>query len=162
AKDPRRNNAFAYYDDDPRGVKTPAGCHIRRVNPRDALRDSIVNPRLHRIYRRGVAYGPMLPDGVLVDDGASRGSVISFVNANPGRQFEFIQSQWVNDGDFISAGSDKDPIAGSPAEDGQYTFPARPVRRRFNGLSSFVVTKGGEHVFLPGIGELRWLVDGCR
>jgi Dyp-type peroxidase family len=160
AKDPRRNNAFAYYDDDPRGVKTPTGSHIRRVNPRDALHDSIVNPRLHRIYRRGVAYGPVLPDGVLVDDGIERGSVISFVNANPGRQFEFIQSQWVNDGDFISAGSDKDPIAGNHTDNHQYTFPAKRIRRRLAGLSTFVVTKGGEHVFLPGIGGLRWLAAG--
>jgi Dyp-type peroxidase family len=160
ANDLQRNNAFAYYDDDPKGLKTPAGCHIRRVNPRDGLRDSIVNPRLHRIYRRGVAYGPMLPDGVLEDDGVARGSVITFVNANPGRQFEFIQSQWVNDGDFISAGSDKDPIAGNHAKDSQYLFPSKRARRRLTGLSSFVVTKGGEHVFLPGIGGLRWLAAG--
>jgi hypothetical protein len=85
--------------------------------------------------------------------------VIAFANANPGQQFEFVQSQWVNDGDFISAGNDRDPIAGSHAENGQFTFPARPVRRRLNGLSSFVVTKGGEHVFLPGIGGLRWLAS---
>ena len=130
------------------------------MNPRDALHDSIVNPRLHRIYRRGVAYGPVLPDGVLVDDGVERGSVISFVNANPGRQFEFIQSQWVNDGDFISAGSDKDPIAGNHTDNHQYTFPAKRMRRRLAGLSSFVVTKGGEHVFLPGIGGLQWLAAG--
>ena len=30
------------------------------------------------------------------------------------------------------------------------------------GIPSFVVTKGGEHVFLPGIGGLRWLAEGCR
>jgi hypothetical protein len=103
----------------------------------------------------------MLPDGVLEDDGVSRGSVITFVNANPGRQFEFIQSQWVNDGDFISASSDKDPIAGNHAEDSQYIFPSKRARRRLTGLSSFVVTKGGEHVFLPGIGGLRWLAEGA-
>jgi deferrochelatase/peroxidase EfeB len=160
AKDPLRNNAFEYADDDLKGLKTPAGSHIRRVNPRDALRDSIVNPRLHRIFRRGTAYGPMLQDGILEDDGIARGTVIAFVNANPGRQFEFVQSQWVNDGDFISAGDEKDPIAGNHAEAGQFTFPAKPARRRLEGLPSFVVTKGGEHVFLPGIGGLRWLAEG--
>jgi Dyp-type peroxidase family len=158
-KDPLRNNAFAYHGDDPKGLKTPAGSHIRRTNPRDSLSDTIVNTRLHRVFRRNSAYGAMLPEGILDDDGASRGNVIAFINANPGRQFEFVQSQWVNDGDFISAGRDKDPIAGNHAEDGQYTFPAKPVRRRLNGLSSFVVTKGGEHVFLPGIGGLRWLAS---
>jgi hypothetical protein len=101
----------------------------------------------------------MLPEGLLEDDGVARGTVIALANANPGRQFEFVQSQWVNDGDFISAGHDKDPIAGNHAVDSQYTFPARPVRRRLDGLSSFVITKGGEHVFLPGIGGLRWLAS---
>ena len=159
AKDPQRNNAFAYHDDDPKGLKTPQGSHIRRINPRDALRDSIVDTRLHRIFRRGATYGPMLPAGALDDDGVARGTVIAFANANPGRQFEFVQSQWVNDGDFISAGHDKDPLAGNHVEDSQYTFPARPARRRLAGLPSFVVTKGGEHAFLPGIGGLRWLAS---
>jgi deferrochelatase/peroxidase EfeB len=130
------------------------------VNPRDGLRDSIVNIRLHRIFRRGTTYGPMLPEGVLEDDGVARGTVIAFVNANPGRQFEFVQSQWVNDGDFISMGRDKDPIAANHNGDGAYVYPARPARRRLSGLPSFVVTRGGEHVFLPGIGGLLWLDAG--
>jgi Dyp-type peroxidase family len=159
AKDPQRNNAFAYHDDDPKGLKTPQGSHIRRINPRDALRDTIVDTRLHRIFRRGATYGPMLPAGALDDDGVARGTVIAFANANPGRQFEFVQSQWVNDGDFISAGHDKDPLAGNHVEGSQFTFPARPARRRLAGLPSFVVTKGGEHAFLPGIGGLRWLAS---
>jgi deferrochelatase/peroxidase EfeB len=157
ARDPMRNNAFSYAGDDPRGLKTPAGSHIRRVNPRDALSGSIVDTRLHRIFRRGAAYGPMLPEGALEDDGIARGAVIAFANASPGRQFEFVQSQWVNDGDFISASSDKDPLIGNHIEGAQFAFPAKPVRRRITGLSSFVTTKGGEHVLLPGICGLRWL-----
>jgi Dyp-type peroxidase family len=159
-KDPLRNNAFDYYDDDPKGKKTPVGSHIRRCNPRDALKDSIVEARLHRLLRRGSAYGPMLPEGVLEDDGVDRGIVLAFVNANPGRQFEFVQSQWVNDGDFVSAGSEKDPIIGIHGGSGEFTYPARPVRKHFVGLPSFVVTKGGEHVFLPGIRGLKWLAAG--
>ena len=93
SKDPHRTNAFAYHDDDPKRLRTPGGSHIRRVNPRDALADSIVNTRLHRIFRRGATYGPMLPEGLLEDDGVARGTVIAFANANPGRQFEFVQSQ---------------------------------------------------------------------
>jgi len=33
--DPRRNNVFLF-GDDPIGYKTPAGSHIRRMNPRDS------------------------------------------------------------------------------------------------------------------------------
>jgi deferrochelatase/peroxidase EfeB len=156
-KDPLQNNAFAYYEDDPKGKKTPMGSHIRRCNPRDALNDSIVDARLHRLLRRGSAYGPMLPEGVLEDDGVDRGIVLAFVNANPGRQFEFVQSQWINDGDFISAGSEKDPVIGSHDGIGAYTYPAKPIRKHMVGLPSFVVTKGGEHVFMPGIRGLKWL-----
>jgi Dyp-type peroxidase family len=159
-QDARRNNAFAYYDDDPKGLKTPLGCHIRRTNPRDSLKDSITENRLHRLYRRGSAYGPMLPEGVLDDDGQDRGVVLAFVNADPGRQFEFVQSQWINDGNFISSGSEKDPLVGSHEGRGEYTYPAKPVRQHIVGLPSFVVTKGGEHVFLPGISGLKWLAEG--
>lgn len=81
AADPLRNNDFSY-GDDPRGVRTPLGAHVRRVNPRDTLDGT---GRLHRILRRGAAYGPMLPEGVLDDDGEDRGLMLSFVNADPGR-----------------------------------------------------------------------------
>src|SRR6266702_2465215 len=46
--DPDRNNAFLYYDDDPSGLNTPLGSHIRRSNPRDALKDQGGVVNLHR------------------------------------------------------------------------------------------------------------------
>ena len=161
AADPLRNNDFGY-GDDPRGVQTPVGAHIRRVNPRDALDGTATDIRLHRILRRGAAYGPMLPEGILDDDGAERGLMLSFVNADPGRQFEFILSQWVNDGDFISAGHTKDPVAGNHGGHGDFVYPARPVRQHLADLPSFAVTRGGAHVLLPsircleGLTERRW------
>jgi Dyp-type peroxidase family len=155
--DKMRNNAFSYYDDDADGHKTPVGSHIRRVNPRDALKDTITDVRLHRVLRRGSAYGPLLPDGAVEDDGVDRGIVLALINANPGRQFEFVQSQWVNDGDFISQGSRTDPIVGRRDISSDYAYPAKPVRRRLAGLADFTATKGGEHVFLPGLGGLEWL-----
>jgi len=156
--DKRLNNAFAYHDDDPEGRKTPVGCRIRRVNPRDALQDTPTDARLHRVLRRGSAYGPLLPAGA-EEDGQDRGIVLAIINANPGRQFEFVQSQWINDGDFISQGSRTDPIVGRRDTSDDYVFPAKPVRRRLTGLANFTVTRGGEHVFLPGLGGLRWLAQ---
>lgn len=157
--DPMRNNAFAYYDDDKDGKKTPVGCHIRRVNPRDGLKDTIVDVRLHLVLRRGSAYGPLLPADATGDDGKDRGIVIAFVNADPERQFEFVQSQWVNDGDFVSEGARTDPIVGSRQRADDYVYPAKPVRRRLTRLPEFTATRWGEHVFLPGLRALRWLVD---
>ncbi len=151
--DPRRNNDFLYEADDPAGFKTPGGSHIRRCNPRDAAIAGVT--RLHRMIRRGTAYGPTLPDGVMVDDGADRGLMFAFVGAHLGRQFEFVQSQWINDGVFFGAGEDRDPIAGS--NEISFTLPRKPVRRRLQGIPKFVVTRGGEYCFMPGLRALRWL-----
>src|SRR5215207_7076948 len=98
--DRRRNNDFLY-GDDPRGLKCPVGSHARRANPRDALeQDGSVDVRLHRMIRRGTSYGPMLPDGVLEDDGVDRGIVFVFVGTHLKRQLEFVKTQWINDGIF--------------------------------------------------------------
>jgi Dyp-type peroxidase family len=155
--DPRRNNDFMYEEDDPIGYKTPAGSHIRRTNPRDAAVPGI--PRLHRMIRRGTVYGPPLSEGILEDDGADRGLMFAFVGAHLGRQFEFVQSEWVNSGTFISAGDTKDPISGSNDGTGDFTIPQRPIRRRLRGLPRFVILRGGEYCFMPGLRALRWLAD---
>jgi hypothetical protein len=39
------------------------------------------------------------------------------------------------------------------------TIPRRPVRRHLQGLPRFVVTRGGEYCFMPGLNALRWLAD---
>ena len=153
--DPRRNNDFLFEADDPTGLKTPGGSHIRRCNPRDAAIAGVA--RIHRMIRRGTAYGPMLPEGVLDDDGVDRGLMFAFVGANIGRQFEFVQSQWVNDGVFFGAGDDKDPIVGSGEIN--FTLPRKPIRKRLQGIPKFVVTRGGEYCFMPGLRALRWLAE---
>jgi Dyp-type peroxidase family len=150
-----RNNAFLYDRDDPDGFTTPGGCHIRRANPRDSAVAG--EPRLHRMIRRGTVYGPPLPDGVLDDDGADRGIMFAFVGAHLGRQFEFAQSQWLNDGVFFGAGAARDPIAATGDGPGDFTIPHRPVRRRIADLPAFVTTRGGEYAFMPSVSALRWL-----
>ena len=155
--DPQRNNNFLFQSDDPLGLKTPGGSHIRRTNPRDASIAGVA--RIHRMIRRGTAYGPLLPEGVLDDDGADRGLMFAFVGAHIGRQFEFVQSEWINDGIFFGAGSDKDPIIGSNGVNGNFTLPRKPVRRRCQGIPQFVVTRGGEYCFMPGLRALHWLAE---
>ncbi|MFE3455558.1 Dyp-type peroxidase [Nonomuraea sp. NPDC059194] len=150
-------NSFLYQQDDPAGFITPGGSHIRRGNPRDAAVAGV--PRLHRMIRRGTVYGPPLPEGVLEDDGADRGLMFAFVGAHLGRQFEFVQSEWMNDGVFFGAGDARDPVVGSSDGTGEYTIPRRPVRRRLFSLPQFVVTRGGEYCFMPGLTALRWLGD---
>jgi len=153
--DDARNNAFHYREDDALGYKTPPGSHARRCNPRDAAVAGVV--RLHRMVRRGTAYGPQLPEGVLDDDGADRGLMFAFVGAHLKRQFEFVQSEWINGGDFLGLGDAKDPVAGTAGGDGAFSIPRRPIPRRLHGLARFVVTRGGEYAFMPSLSAMRWL-----
>jgi len=154
--DPARNNAFLYADD-PRGLRCPLGAHARRMNPRDSA--ILGEARLHRMIRRGTSYGPMLPAGVLEDDGADRGIMFAFVGAHLDRQFEFVKTQWVNDGLFFGARGEQDPLAGPHDGSGRFTIPQRPIRRRLQDLPRFVVNRGGEYCFLPGLRALRWIAD---
>ena len=157
--DPQRNNNFLYADDDPKGFKCPPGSHIRRMNPRDQFRHEVVRVNRHRLLRRGTAYGPLLPEGVLEDDGADRGIFFLFIGADLKRQFEFVQSEWVNQGIFIGAPAEKDPISGPNVGTGMLTIPKQPIRQRLQGLPRFVTNRGGEYFFLPGLRALRWLAD---
>ena len=157
--DPERNNAYLY-GDDLKGFKCPVGAHARRANPRDSLDgDGNVNVRLHRMIRRSTSYGPMLPEGVLEDDGVDRGIVFVFVGAHLKRQFEFVKTQWLDDGVFIGAPEEVDPLVGRRDTPGMFTIPQRPIRRRLQGLMPFVTTKGGEYCFAPSLPALRWLAE---
>ena len=159
ASDPHRVNDFVYKAD-PVGFRCPLGAHIRRMNPRDGLSESSTDVQLHRILRRGATYGPALAEGITDDDGADRGIVFLFIGADIGRQFEFVKSQWTNDGDFAGLGTEQDPIVGAQDHEATFTIPRRPVRRRLHGLPRFVRTCGGEYLFVPSISALAWLAEG--
>jgi Dyp-type peroxidase family len=150
------NNTFSY-EDDMHGLKCPFSSHLRRVNPRDALKNDLVAINLHHFLRRGTNYGAPLPEGVLEDDGIDRGGVFLLIGTHQKRQFEFVQSQWVTDGNFISHGTEQDPIIGNDQGDGVFTIPKHPVRRRLHGLPQFVAVRGGEYCFMPGLRALKWL-----
>jgi Dyp-type peroxidase family len=156
AADPNRNNAFSYADD-PRGLRCPVGAHIRRVNPRESLpfHGALVNR--HRLVRRGIPYGPPLPEGA-PDDGADRGVVFMCLQTSIARQFEFVQSQWLSAGNTFKLGDDQDVIIGPQDQEGtrKMTIPGSPPH--FLGpLSRVVTVRGGEYFFCPGINGLRHL-----
>jgi Dyp-type peroxidase family len=153
--DEQRNDDFLYGEADPHGLICPHGAHARRSNPRDST--IIGDVHLHRMIRRGTNYGPPLPEGVMDDDGADRGIVFLFIGAHLDRQFEFIKSQWLNDGNFTGLDQEKDLLVGDNDGTGTFTIPRRPVRRRLHGVERFVITRGGEYCFLPSLSALGWL-----
>jgi Dyp-type peroxidase family len=176
-------NDFGYRDHDREGLKCPFGSHVRRTNPRDdmpemataELSTKVVN--LHRILRRGRRYGkPLCPsfdlaemirlslnDAADSDADEERGLIFACFNANIGRQFEFIQNTWVNNQKFAGLYEDADPITGfhdpfgTGRESGAFTIPAEPIRQRYTGLFSWVVTRGGAYFFMPGVNAVRFL-----
>jgi Dyp-type peroxidase family len=168
----RDRNAFSFRQEDPDGLRCPFGAHIRRANPRDMFGDTAADglhdANLHRILRRGRAYGPKL-HGVMprVDDGRSRGLYFIALNANLNRQFEFIQQTWINSCKFAGLSAERDPLIGKDALDFDdqpvpriFSAQARPVRQRYEHLPKFVRVKGGEYFFLPGLRALNYLCDG--
>ena len=110
------------------------------------------------MIRRGTSYGPILPEGVLEDDGADRGIIFIFAGASLKRQFEFVKTQWLNDGIFIGAPAEKDPLVGPNDRSGTFTIPTTPIRRRLQQLPPFVITRGGEPAS-PDLRAMRWLAQ---
>jgi Dyp-type peroxidase family len=144
--DPRHPFTYA---DDLDGRQCPIGAHIRRVNPRDGVeaRDRMVHR--HRMLRRGIPYGPPLPEGVLDDDGQQRGLLFVCLCASISRQFEFVQGAWVNDGNGLGLGNDQDPLLSNSSRGTTLTIPGH--RPHFlSPIPALVTVRGGEYFFLPG------------
>lgn len=158
--DPQRNNAFDY-SNDPHGRRAPFGCHIRRMNPRDTQLTRLTDNNIHRLIRRGTAYGVPYDANALSeeDDTVPRGAYFLFISARAMDTMEFLQQEWINDGNFIGIGSERDPIIGSQEEGAIFTIPKQPVRRHVHGIETFNVLRGGEYFFMPSISGLKWLAD---
>ena len=155
--DPDRVNAFDY-SDDPTGMRCPLGAHIRRANPRCGLFSGDALTARQRIIRRGMTYGPPLPDGA-PDDGVDRGIYFVAYMADIERQYEFIQANWCNDGDAVHVGHDRDPIIGRAPGDHKFTIPGK-TPKFVHPLPDLVTTRGGEYLWVPSMAALRLLADG--
>ena len=158
--DPQRNNDFDYAKD-PHGRQIPLGAHIRRMNPRDTKMTRLTEVNIHRLIRRGTTFGPPYDKNELSeqDDTVQRGSYFLFISAKAMATIEFLQQEWINDGDFIGANNERDPIIGRQEEGATFTIPKEPVRRRLHGIETFNVLRGGEYFFLPSISALKWLAN---
>jgi Dyp-type peroxidase family len=158
--DPQRNNDFEYADD-PRGRRAPLGCHIRRMNPRDTELSRLTDVNIHRLIRRGTTYGaPYDPNALSeADDEVARGAIFLFISAKAMATIEFLQQEWINDGNFMRLGDERDPIIGLQPDGAVFTIPKEPVRRRLHGIETFNVLRGGEYFFMPSLSALKWLGD---
>jgi len=130
-------------------------------------KDVVASTRFHRLLRRGREYGPKLTPEQRVEPAPPgeepTGLIFICLNANIGRQFEFIQSAWITSSKFNGLDGESDPllgnrepVAGCPAD--RFSLPiAGNVRRQFTNVPRFTTVRGGAYFFLPGLRALRYL-----
>lgn len=150
---------------DPAGNECPLGSHIRRANPRMSLGEDTLLVNRHRILRRAITYGEPVPHGrseAEVNGAEGQGLMFIALNACIERQFEFVQQQWINYGNDLGQGNDRDPLVGANGGQGQFVMPGNAERRTIlcSGLPDFVTTDGGDYFFLPGISACDRLISG--
>lgn len=153
---PEQLNNFRY-EDDPDGRRCPLGAHVRRVNPRDALGWQGKRTRRHRMIRRGMPYGPPLPDGATKDDGQDRGLIFVSFCSSLRRQFEIVQAAWCGDGNLFGLGNDRDwLLLADDRPTAKMTVQGDPPRFLV-GQPRFVTVRGGEYLLVPSKAGLRSL-----
>ena len=137
--------------------RCPVASHVRRANPLDTLPGGTKLSRRHLMLRRGIPYGPYLPEGA-ADDGRERGLLFLAVVGDIRRQFEFVQTEWMGDGNVFGRGGEQDVFttAGGPGarvlvegEPPAYVPVPRPL----------VTCRGGEYFLLPGLAALAALAQ---
>ncbi len=145
------------------GARCPIGSHIRRANPRGSMGFDGALEHRRRMIRRGMPYGTSFREGT---EGDARGLVFVCYQADIADQFEFVQSQWMSDGNAFALGADRDPVVGEPCgSSGRMRFEGgsdpegSPVRAPVyidTGVRC-VVVRGGEYFLVPSLSAIRGL-----
>jgi deferrochelatase/peroxidase EfeB len=102
------------------------------MNPRDTNMEVLADVSLHRIIRRGTTFGPPYDPNAMseADDEIERGAYFIFLGGRAMDTIEFLQKEWINDGNFMSLSDERDPIIGLQEQPGTFTIPKDRVRRR--------------------------------
>jgi Dyp-type peroxidase family len=150
---------------DPVGATCPWAAHIRKVNVRDSGSDigGRVATYSRRLLRVGVTFGKSLEDryGEKPDpQNGDRGVLFLSIQASVEKQFEFLQSRWMNDPSRPKMPGGNDMIVGqnAAAERGirQCTiFGAGLQQEQLSAANQWVIPTGGGYFFVPSISALR-------
>jgi Dyp-type peroxidase family len=170
AADDIRNNNFDYADD-PFQRACPYAAHIRKANPRDDSSGGKAETLRHRIIRAGIAFGPEVMPGETMTM-HSRGLMFVCYQASIERQFEFIQSRYSNNPEFV--GGKRRPDNGSPVAPGfdpivgqtqggsarvmdepAPNYPTGNRRTKLEMPEPFVVLTAAGYFFMPSMTALR-------
>lgn len=171
-KDASRNNNFRYAfpDDSKTQDRCPFAAHTRKTNPRADIEDlnattANANEK-HRIFRRGVQFGPE----VTAAEAASgktvhgRGLLFAAYQSNIHFGFQFLQNNWSNTANFppktgptgAAVISGLDPLIGQNTAGARSMIGTNPQSQSTSlTLPTWVVPKGGEYFFSPSIPALK-------
>jgi Dyp-type peroxidase family len=149
--------------------------HIRKAYPRDdedpGTDTNESNTQTHRMMRRGIPFGPVsasTPDAPF-DDDVPRGLHFLAYQTSISDQFEFVTQNWINNPDFLRAGTGHDPIIGqsaSPSKVREFkilvpkliggSVKHESVQLK-TGSRHWVIPTGGGYFFSPSVGALNLL-----
>ena len=148
--DPRRNNDFTYAAD-PDGRQVPLGSHMRRMNPRDTIMAQLTDVNVHRIIRRSTTYGaPYDSDAISEqDDDVARGLYFIFISAKVMATLEFLQQEWINNGNFMNLG--RNAIRTSGCRRKRQRSPSRRTRSGAVSTTPDVQRAPRRRVLLPAL-----------
>lgn len=159
------NNNFEF-GDDAEGGRCPLAAHIRKAYPRNErtlkkANDSESDTQTHRLLRRGIPFGVSFGAGAGGGAGDPRGLLFMCYQTDLERQFEFVQSQWVNNAAFPTfpvghLPPGEDPIIAQSPQGSFVLDPNSPAIQ----VKHFVTTTGGEYFLAPSIDALRRLGAG--
>lgn len=160
---PETPNDFDFADD-PDGAVCPLGSHIRRANPRAGReRETGISLQFpsgetrrgrkgifgrHTMLRRGIAFAQ--------EEGLHFLACVADID----QQFEFIQREWINKGDFIGQPLKvRDVIASTRSGETTFDFGNRDAPNPKDGMVATRL-RGGEYFFLGGQQFLRMIARG--
>ena len=152
---------------DPNGLKCPFAAHVRKANPRGESEAKLGAPKGseigHLMARRGITYGhrhphPNDPDLRFEDmPTGDVGLLFMAYQSNLANQFEFTQSAWVNNPNFVAPGTGIDPVIGQTPGRNEQRWPDKQGEFRPYDFSDWVTMKGGEYFFAPSLSTLKSL-----
>src|SRR6266852_8358140 len=172
-KDPALNNDFEYASD-PTQLACPYAAHIRMTNPRDDPSQNKAGVQTHRIIRAGIPFGPEVGQDEATVTVRPRGLMFVCYQTSIEQQFEFIQSTWANNIDFVGGKTRPpgrgrgavtphfDPIigqasAGEPRsmDEPVSNYPAGDTTSTLVMPNPWVVLTAAAYFFVPSITALR-------